>query len=370
MKVPYINLSLQYKKYQKEIDRNIKKVISSTQFIGGEMLLQTEKKLANYIGTKHAIGCSSGTDALLLSLMALDLKKGDEVITTPFTFISTVEVILLLGLKVIFVDIERDTFNIDVKKIKSAITKKTKAIIPVSIFGQVADMKEINQIAKEKKIIVIEDAAQSFGTSYQKKKSCNLSTIGCTSFFPTKMLGAYGDGGAIFTNDKKIATKIRQLLNHGQDKPYHHIYVGLNARLDAMQCAIISAKLDHLDKEISIRKKIAEKYNRELQSDFFSPQKKLEDRENVYNYYCFTTPKRNQLKKFLEKNGIGAPIYYPIPLHQQPIIAKKVKSKKLPIAEEICSKILSIPCHPFMKKAEVNYVIKKIKEFNKKNYKI
>lgn len=367
MKIPYVNLFLQYKKYRKSIDSNIKKVISSTQFIGGEMLTKTEQKLSDYVEVKHAIGCSSGTDALLLALMALELKEEDEVITTPFTFISTAEVVLLLGLKIVFVDVDPETFNIDAEKVKKAITKKTKVIIPVSIFGQVPDMSEINAIAKKQKITVIEDAAQSFGTSYGngrlKKKSGNLSSIGCTSFFPTKMLGAYGDGGAIFTNDDKIATKIRQLLNHGQDKPYHHIYIGLNARLDAIQCAVISAKLDHLDKEILIRKKIAERYNNELQGDDFHPQKKLNDRDNVYNYYCFRTTKRDDLKKYLEQNDIAAPVYYPIPLNKQPVIAKKIKNKKFPIAEKVCSEILSIPCHPFMKEKEIKYVIQKVKDF-------
>ncbi|MEK6659999.1 MAG: DegT/DnrJ/EryC1/StrS family aminotransferase, partial [Campylobacterota bacterium] len=221
----FIDLQAQYRAYKDEIDSEVLEVFSSAQFIGGEKLNSLEKNLAAYTGAKHAIGCSSGTDALLLALMALDVGAGDEVITTPFTFIATAEVIALLGAKSVFVDINEDNYNIDASKIEAAITSKTKAIIPVSLYGQCADMNEINAIAQKHNITVIEDACQSFGATYNGKKSCNLSTIACTSFFPSKPLGAYGDGGAIFTGDDELAAKMRMLLNHGQNERYKHKYI-------------------------------------------------------------------------------------------------------------------------------------------------
>ncbi|HIP61633.1 MAG TPA: DegT/DnrJ/EryC1/StrS family aminotransferase, partial [Sulfurovum sp.] len=235
MKINFIDLKAQYQQYKTEIDEQVIEVMTSAQFIGGEKLAELEDGLAAYTGAKHVIGCSSGTDALLLSLMALDIGVGDEVITTPFTFIATAEVIALLGATSVFVDIEEDSYNIDPKLIEAAITKKTKAIMPVSLYGQCADMDAINEIANRHNLPVIEDACQSFGATHRGKKSCNLSTIGCTSFFPSKPLGAYGDGGAIFTSDDALATKMRMLLNHGQNDRYKHKYIGINGRLDAMQ---------------------------------------------------------------------------------------------------------------------------------------
>jgi UDP-2-acetamido-2-deoxy-ribo-hexuluronate aminotransferase len=248
MKINFIDLKAQYQEYKDEINKEVLEVMSSAMFIGGKQLNSLEKNLSDYTGAKEVIGCSSGTDALLLSLMALDIKAGDEVITTPFTFIATAEVIAFLGAKTVFVDIDEKTYNIDTSLIEEAITPKTKAIIPVSLYGQCSDMSEINSIASRYNIPVIEDACQSFGATYDGKKSCNLSTIGCTSFFPSKPLGAYGDGGAIFTNDEKIASKIRMLLNHGQNERYKHKYIGINARLDAMQAAVLNVKLRYFTK--------------------------------------------------------------------------------------------------------------------------
>jgi len=250
VKINFINLKAQYQQYKTEIDEQIIEVMTSAQFIGGEKLAKLEDGLATYTGAKHAIGCSSGTDALLLSLMALDIGVGDEVITTPFTFIATAEVIALLGATSVFVDIEEDSYNINPKLIEAAITKKTKAIMPVSLYGQCANMDAINKIANRHNLPVIEDACQSFGATNRGTKSCNLSTIGCTSFFPSKPLGAYGDGGAIFTSDDALATKIRMLLNHGQNDRYRHKYIGINGRLDAIQAAVLNVKLKYFQEKI------------------------------------------------------------------------------------------------------------------------
>jgi len=254
MKINFIDLQRQYQDYKKEIDDGIASVLNSSQYIGGEHVSSLEKNLANYTNSKYAIGVSSGTDALVVALMAYDIGAGDEVITTPFTFIATAEVISFLGATPVFVDIDEDTYNIDASLIEAKITDKTKAIMPVSLYGQVSDMNEINALAKKYNIAVIEDGCQSFGGTYNNQKSCNLSDIGCTSFFPSKPLGCYGDGGAIFVNDDELYAKMKSIANHGQTKRYIHKYVGLNARLDAIQAAILNVKLKYFDKEVYSRR--------------------------------------------------------------------------------------------------------------------
>ena len=272
MRINFIDIKKQYQKMKSEIDKSILDVVNSGDFIMGQSILDLEKNLNKYIGSKHAISCSSGTDALLLSLMALDIAPGDEVITTPFTFISTVEVITLLKAKPVFVDIDPETFNIDYKLIEAAITAKTRAIIPVSLFGQTPDIDEINNIAKKNNLIVIEDAAQSFGALYKQNKSCNITDIACTSFFPSKPLGCYGDGGAIFTNNSILSEKIISLRNHGQKSKYNYVYTGINGRLDTIQAAILNIKLKYLDQEINLRNSVADRYNSILsQVDVKSP---------------------------------------------------------------------------------------------------
>ena len=261
MKINFVDIKKQYNKMKSEIDSAVLSVMSKGQFIMGQDVFDLEYNLSNYTESEYSISCSSGTDALLLALMSLNIRPGDEIITTPFTFISTVEVILLLKAKPVFVDIREDTFNINEELIERAITKKTKAIIPVSLFGQTSDMDSINYIAKKYGLKVIEDAAQSFGAIYKKEKSCNISDIACTSFFPAKPLGCFGDGGAIFTNNQDLAEKMISLRNHGQISKYNYAYTGINGRMDTIQAAILNIKLKYFDKEIVLRNKVAKIYN-------------------------------------------------------------------------------------------------------------
>ena len=261
MNIDFANLKLAYQKHQVAFESAMQKVLTNATYIMGPEIETLENELSSFTEAGHAISCSSGTDALLLAMMALNIGPGDEVITSPFTFIATAETIALLGAKPVFVDIDRDTYNINTSQIESKITHKTKAIIPVSLFGQVADMDEINMLAEKHKLSVIEDAAQSFGATYRGKKSCNLSTIACTSFFPAKPLGCFGDGGAVFTNNPDLAEKIKSLRLHGQTKRYTHKYIGLGGRLDALQAAILNVKLKHYNQDIKMRQNVAELYN-------------------------------------------------------------------------------------------------------------
>jgi UDP-2-acetamido-2-deoxy-ribo-hexuluronate aminotransferase len=365
MKINFIDLQSQYEAYKKEIDSEVLEVFSSAQFIGGEKLNKLEKSLAIYTGSKHAIGCSSGTDALLLALMALDIGYNDEVITTPFTFIATAEVIAFLGAKPVFVDIEPDTYNIDVTKIRAAITDRTKAIIPVSLYGQCADMDVINDIAKEYKLPVIEDACQSFGATYNGKKSCNLSTIGCTSFFPSKPLGAYGDGGAIFTNDDDLATKMRMLLNHGQNERYKHKYIGINGRLDAVQAAILNVKLKYFDQEVQAREEIGSRYS-DLLDDSENTQvitpKIKEGNTSVYAQYSIRVKDREAMIKRCAAAEIPTAVHYPVPLHLQEAFEYLNYNKgDFPVSEEVATQIMSLPMSPYLSETEQDFIIQTIK---------
>ncbi len=345
--IPFIDLKQQYISYKDEINKEISQVLESCQFIGGEKISKLEKELSEYVGSRYAIACSSGTDALLLSLMALDIKAEDEVITTPFTFIATAEVISLLGAKPVFVDIEESTYNIDYTKIEEKITAKTKAILPVSLYGQPCDMDEIERIAKKYNLKVIEDAAQSFGAIYKDKKSCNLGDIGCTSFFPSKPLGCYGDGGAIFTNDKSVADKIRMLINHGQDKRYKHKYIGINGRLDAIQAAVLLVKLKYFDNEIKSREKIASRYQKNLKG-VITPYIK-EDRTSVFAQYSIRVKDREKFIEKLRQNSIPFAIHYPMPLHLQECFRYLgYKEGDFKVAEQISKEILSLPMSPFL----------------------
>jgi UDP-2-acetamido-2-deoxy-ribo-hexuluronate aminotransferase len=362
MKINFIDLKSQYQTYKTEIDAQVQEVFTNAQFIGGEKLNNLEKNLALYTGAKHAIGCSSGTDALLLSLMALGISQGDEVITTPFTFIATAEVIAFLGAKAVFVDINEDSYNIDSSKIKDAITDRTKAIMPVSLYGQCADMDEINEIAKEFNIPVIEDACQSFGPTYNGKKSCNLSTIGCTSFFPSKPLGAYGDGGAIFTDDDELAKKVRMLLNHGQNEQYKHKFIGINGRLDAVQAAILGVKLKHFDDEVKLRDEIGSRYNDLLEdADVITP-KIAEHNTSVFAQYSIRVKNREAMIEKLSERGIPVAVHYPVPLHLQEAF-KYLNYKKgdFPVSEIISSQIMSLPMSPYLKDLEQDFIVDAIK---------
>jgi len=362
MKINFIDLKAQYKAYQEEIDKEVLEVFSSAQFIGGEKLNSLENNLALYTGAKHAIGCSSGTDALLLSLMALNVGPGDEVITTPFTFIATAEVIAFLGAKSVFVDIDKDSYNIDASKIKDAISIKTKAIMPVSLYGQCADMDAINEIAEEFEIPVIEDACQSFGATYNGKKSCNLSTIGCTSFFPSKPLGAYGDGGAIFTNDDEIAEKIRMLLNHGQNERYKHKYIGINGRLDAVQAAVLGVKLKHFDEEVKLRDEIGSRYSDMLENSDVVTPKINEYNTSVYAQYSIRVDDREALVEKLTEKNIPTAVHYPLPLHLQEAF-KNLGYKKgdFPVSEIVSTQIMSLPMSPYLTEDEQDFIVQAIK---------
>ena len=359
MKIPFIDLHKQYLKYKKEIDKQIAEVLESSIYIGGEKVTLLEEKLAEFTGSKKAIVCSSGTDALLLSLMALGIKSGDEVITTPFTFIATAEVIALLGATPVFVDIDEKTYNIDPKKIEEKITKNTKALLPVSLYGQPADMDEINQIAKKYDIKVIEDGCQSFGATYKDKKSCNLSDIGCTSFFPSKPLGCYGDGGAVFTNDEELALKIKMLLNHGQNERYKHKYIGINGRLDAIQAAVLLVKLRYFQDEVKQREEIGNRYTKLLKdSSIITPFVK-DDRSSVYAQYSIRVKKRDQIIHHLNKQGIPTAVHYPMPLHLQECFKYLgYKEGDFEVAEKVSKEIMSLPMSPFLDKNDQDSIIK------------
>lgn len=359
MKIPFIDLKKQYSLYKQEINKEISDVLESCMFIGGEKIQNLEKGLSEFTGAKHAIACSSGTDALLLSLMALDIKIGDEVITTPFTFIATAEVIAFLGAKPVFVDIDEKTYNIDPTKIEEKITDKTKAILPVSLYGQPADMDEINQIAKKHNLKVIEDGCQSFGANYKDKKSCNLSDIGCTSFFPSKPLGCYGDGGAVFTNDEKLAHKIKMLLNHGQNERYKHKYIGINGRLDAIQAAVLLVKLKHFQDEIQKREEIGSRYTKLLQnSDVITPYIK-NDRTSVYAQYSIRVKNRDKTIEDLNKQGIPTAVHYPMPLHLQECFGYLgYQERDFKIAEKVSHEIMSLPMSPYLEKSDQDIIIK------------
>lgn len=362
MKINFIDLQAQYKKYEKEINSEVLEVFASAQFIGGEKLNSLERNLALYTGAKHAIGCSSGTDALLLALMALDIGVGDEVITTPFTFIATAEVVALLGAKSVFVDIDEESYNIDPSKIEAAITKKTKAIIPVSLYGQCADMEAINNIAKKHNITVIEDACQSFGASFRGKKSCNLSTISCTSFFPSKPLGAYGDGGAIFTDNDELSAKMRMLLNHGQNERYKHKYIGINGRLDAVQAAILNVKLKHFEEEVRLRDEIGSRYSDLLEdADVITP-KIADGNTSVYAQYSVRVKDREAMVEKLSKLGVPTAVHYPVPLHMQEAFKDLGYSiGDFPISELVSKEIMSLPMSAYLSEAEQDFVVQAIK---------
>ncbi len=363
--IPFANLHAQYLKYQVEIDTAISRVLHAGQFIMGPEVKELEEKLSQFLGGDvYTVACASGTDALMLALLGIDIEPGDEVITTPFTFIATVEVISLLGAKPIFVDIEPDTLNIDASKIEEKITARTKAIIPVSLYGQTADMDAINEIASSaskkigREIFVIEDGAQSFGAEYHGKKSCTLSKLACTSFFPAKPLGCYGDGGAVFTTDEALARKMKCLSAHGQTQRYHHEYIGINGRLDTLQAAVLLAKLPHYLEEIKRRQEIAVKYN-----ELLSKEKEIaittirKDRTSVYAQYTIRLKQRDKLKSALEKNGIPTAIHYPKPLHLQPCFSSYgFKEGDFPLAEQAAKEVLSLPMCAFLDREKQGFI--------------
>lgn len=365
MSIPFIDLKTQYQALKPQIQERINTVLEHGQYIMGPEVKELEDKLAAYTGSKHCITVASGTEALLVSLMALGIKPGDEVITTPFTFVATAEVIVLLGAKPIFVDVESDTGNIDAKLIEAKITNKTKAIMPVSLYGQTADMDEINAIAaRHGNIPVIEDAAQSFGATYKGRKSCNLSTIGCTSFFPSKPLGCYGDGGAIFTNDDGLAQAIREIRVHGQSQRYVHTRVGVGGRMDTIQCAVVLAKLERFDWEVEQRKMIGKNYTDLLAKLELNDEIKLckirLDRTSVYAQYSIFVRDREQLQKRLSNAGIPTAVHYPIPLNEQKAYKHLCCSDCTPIAKNLAKQVMSLPIGSDLKLDIQNQIIHSI----------
>ncbi len=341
-----------------QIDLNIKNVLNHGKYILGPEVEELEEKLSKFVGTSYCIGVSSGTDALLLSLLALGLKKGDEVITTAFSFISTAEVIDLIGLIPKFVDINLEDFNLDPGKIEDAINSKTKAIIPVSLYGQPANFEEINSIALKYGLPVIEDAAQSFGSYHKDKRSCNLSTIGVTSFFPSKPLGCYGDGGACFTNDRFLADKIRCISKHGQIKRYVHSETGINGRLDTIQAAILLAKLPFFESEIKKRQEVAQKYTSSFNSlGFYNTPKINKNNTSVYAQYTILIENREYLQKQLKGENIPTSVHYPMPLPDQPSLRKF--KQYCPNTKKASQEVLSLPMHPFLTEEDQDFIVKK-----------
>lgn len=344
----FIDLKTQYRKLKSSVDARIHAVLEHGQYILGPEVTELEERLAARVGAKHCITCASGTDALLMAMMALGIGPGDEVITAPFTFFATGEMIALLGAKPVFVDIEPKTYNIDATQIEAAITPRTRAIMPVSLYGQCADMDAIQAIAERHGIPVIEDAAQSFGALYKGRASCNLSSIGCTSFFPSKPLGCYGDGGACFTNDDEIARVLLELRNHGQDRRYHHIRLGLNGRMDTIQAAVLLAKLEVFDAELIARSEAAGRYAALLRGVVPTPDV-MPDRTCVWAQYTIEVEDRDAVQRAMTGQGIPTAVHYPVPLHLQPVFASmKLPEGSFPVSERAGKRVLSLPMHPYL----------------------
>jgi UDP-2-acetamido-2-deoxy-ribo-hexuluronate aminotransferase len=354
----FIDLAAQQARIKSQIDANIQTVLAHGHYILGPEVAELEAELAAYCGAKYCISCANGTDALQIALMALGVGHGDEVITPGFTYIATAETVALLGAKPVYVDIDEQTYNIDPAKIEAAITDKTKAIIPVSLYGQCADFDAVNAIAAKHKLPVIEDAAQSFGAIYKGTKSGNLSTIACTSFFPSKPLGCYGDGGAIFTNDEQLATVIRQTARHGQDRRYHHIRIGVNSRLDTLQAAILLPKLAILEEEMQLRQKVAQMYTTALQAaGLAAPFIELHNR-SAYAQFTIRIKNRAAVQTALKEAGIPTAVHYPIPLNKQPAVASDAV---LPVGDLVAEEVLSLPMHPYMTQEQVQQVVAALK---------
>ena len=351
----FIDLKAQYHAARDTINDRIQAVLDHGQYIMGPEVAELEGRLAHFTGARHCITVASGTEALVIALMALGIQPGDEVITTPFTFIATAEAIVLLGATPVFADIDAATCNIDPTLIEALITPRTRAIMPVSLFGQPADMEEINAIATRHRLAVIEDAAQSFGATYQGRKSCNLSTIGCTSFFPSKPLGCYGDGGALFTSDDELAQAMREIRVHGQSRRYVHTRIGVGGRMDTLQCAIVLAKLERFDWELHQRAKLAARYDA-LLSGRIGLVGRGPERSSVYAQYTVVVAERERLQAHLHAAGIPTAVHYPVPIHRQPAYAHLSDPDCCPVAVEMAARVMSLPMGPHLSAASVDRV--------------
>lgn len=359
----FIDLKSQQALIRSDLDKRISAVLDHGLYVMGPEVVELEEKLADYVGVKHCIGASSGTDTLLIALMALDIKPGDEVITVPYTWISTAEMIALIGAIPVFVDIDPKSWNMDTELLEAAITPRTKAIMPVGIYGQTADMTKVNEIAARHNLPVIEDAAQSFGSTHHGKKSCSLSTIGSTSFFPSKPLGCYGDGGALFTDDDKLAERMRQIRVHGQAEKHHHPVLGINGRLDSIQAAVVLSKLSLFDHEIKLRQNVAETYSAAIASSAFVAgglqlPEVSEGNTSVWAQYTMLSPDRDQLKARLDAANIPSVSYYATPLHLQPVFEHLgYKKGQFPVSEKVADQGISLPMNPYLSDEEVQQVV-------------
>jgi UDP-2-acetamido-2-deoxy-ribo-hexuluronate aminotransferase len=374
-KIQMVDLKSQYDKIQQEIDTAVIDVIRSTQYINGSEVKNFQQDLENYLNVKHVIPCANGTDALQVAMMGLDLKPGDEVITTSFTFVATVEVIALLGLTPVLVDVLPDTFNIDPESVRKAITPKTKAIVPVHLFGQCVDMEPLMEMAKEHNLYIIEDNAQAIGADYifkdgTRKKAGTIGTVGCTSFFPSKNLGCYGDGGAIFTDDDELAQRLRVIVNHGMEVRYYHDSIGVNSRLDSMQAAILRIKLRKLDEYAAARRKAACFYDRAFANH---PRIKTPVRSkfstHVFHQYTLVIENLDQfaLQKFMGERDIPAMIYYPVPMHmQKAYIDPRYKEGDFPVTEMLSKSVISLPMHTELDEEQLKYITDSVLEFMNK----
>lgn len=372
-KIQMVDLKGQYEPLKEQIQKSFNQVLEFTAFINGPQVHSFQKELEDYLGVKHVIPCANGTDALQIAMMGLGLKPGDEVITADFTFAATVEVIALLGLVPVLVDVEKDTFNIDIEAIKKAITPKTKAIVPVHLYGRPANMEAILEIAKEHNLFIIEDNAQAIGADYtfkngKKQKLGTIGNVGATSFFPSKNLGCYGDGGAIFTNDDELAHILRGIVNHGMYIRYHHDVVGVNSRLDTLQACVLSAKLPHLDTYNQKRRAAAKKYSEKLQQNpnIIVPEIPEGETSHIFHQYTIRiiNGKRDALAEYLTEKGVPFGIYYPIPLHSQKAYAdERYNDKDFPVTNQLVKEVISLPMHTELDDEQIDFITKLIIDF-------
>lgn len=358
--IEFIDLKTQQALIKDKIDANIQRVLAHGQYILGPEVAELEERLAAFVGAKYCISVANGTDALQIAQMALGIGPGDEVITPGFTYIATAETVALLGAKPVYVDVDPRTYNLDSQLLEAAITPRTKAIIPVSLYGQCADFDAINAIAARYGIPVIEDAAQSFGATYKGKRSCNLTTIACTSFFPSKPLGCYGDGGAIFTNDDELAKVMRQIARHGQDRRYHHIRVGVNSRLDTLQAAILLPKLEIFPCELEQREQVAQDYARLLGEAGITAPSVEDYNRSAWAQYTVQVAGRDQVQERLKVAGIPSAVHYPIPLNRQPAVEDG--AARLPVGDAIAERVMSLPMHPYLDLDQQVTIIQSLQE--------
>lgn len=356
--IHFVDLEAQQNRIRDDLERRIASVLAHGKYILGPEVAELEERLAKFVGVKHCITCANGTDALQIALMAIGIGPGDEVITPSFSYFATAETVVLLGATPVFVDVDPDTCLIDPRLIEAAITDRTKAIIPVSLYGQCAEMEVVNEIAVRRSLKVIEDGAQSFGATRRGRKSCALSHIGCTSFFPSKPLGCYGDGGAIFTDDDNLAVGLRQIARHGQERRYLHVRIGVNSRLDTLQAAVLLAKLEVFDDEIKARENVARTYSETFGDDLVKKPTLLSENTSVWAQYTIQVEDRKGFAARMKDAGIPTVVHYPLPLHQQPAIIGK--QSYMPMSEQLARKVISLPMHPYMDKKTILQIAKVI----------